>query len=111
MMLTSVDDHSYEAFAQFGGAGKPIQHVGSVRGVDPELAWHAAKEAYTRREDCTLLWVVPRGAIVAGVCKDGQDLEILSSGNRAEFRKPAYPSRHRRGRAQRTHERGSAGEG
>ena len=55
-------------FAKFGDeANEPIRWVGSVRSGDPNLAWHAAKEIYTRRERCTVLWVAQRsGMVVSG---------------------------------------------
>lgn len=90
------DEHAYEVFVQVGGSGKPIQNVGSVRGADPALAWQAAKEIYTRREDCSLLWVVPRTAIVAS---EGHDVLGLRDGSSRRYRLPGYPSGHRRARA------------
>lgn len=100
MKQLDEDPHVYEVFVQVGGAGKPIQNVGSVRGSDPVLAWQAAKEIYTRREDCTLLWVVPRTAIVAGESGDGLG---LARGSSRRYRLPGYPSAHRRAR-ERAHE-------
>lgn len=93
-MAWGTEDDSYEVFAQFG-VGNDVTLVGSVRASDPELAWHAAKESYTRRERCTLLWVVPRTAIYMS---DDGDRETLLSGVRMDFRGPAYPGRHRRAR-------------
>lgn len=90
---------AFEVFVQIGGAGNPIQHVGSVRGSDPELAWHAAKEIYGRREDCSLLWVFDRAGMVTSTA---DDLTVLGSGRRIEYRLPAFPSRRRRDRAART---------
>jgi 1,2-phenylacetyl-CoA epoxidase PaaB subunit len=84
----------YEAFAQFG-EGKPISYIGSVRAGDPALAWHAAKEAYTRRENCTLLWVVPRAAMTVST---PEDATVLSIGTRMTYRVPTYPSGARRQR-------------
>ena len=89
-----IDDGAYEVFGQFG-AGREITYLGSVRGRDAELAWHAAKEVYTRRERASLLWVVPRTAITGG----GADrLVTLLSSTRMPFRTPAYPGRNRRNR-------------
>lgn len=99
-------DNIYEAFAQFG-SGKDIEHVGSVRAADAELAWHAAKEAYTRREKCSLLWVVPRTSILVS---DPSDEEVLLSGwDRMEHRGPAYPSAHRRARKERKQAQAQSG--
>ena len=88
-------DAIFEVFVQIGGVGRPIQLVGSVRGSDEELAWQAAKEIYTRRENCTALWVVPRAAIFTG---SETDQELLKSGTGRMFRVPGYPSAHRRDR-------------
>ncbi len=70
-------DAVYEVFLQIGGEGRPIQLVGSVRASDERLAWQSAKEIYTRRENCTALWVVPRSALFVG---EGIDLELLMRG-------------------------------
>lgn len=88
------DQEEYEVFAQFGEDGT-LENVGSVRATDDVLAWHAAKEAYTRREDCKVLWVVPRFAIVVST---DDDRVVLAAGTRADWRSPAFPSRHRRQR-------------
>lgn len=88
-------DAVYEVFLQIGGVGRPIQLVGSVRASDKNLAWQTAKEIYTRRENCTALWVVPRESIFVG---EGIDLEVLREGTGRSFRLPGYPSAHRRDR-------------
>lgn len=86
----------YEVFARFGDdQAEPIRWVGSVRSGDPELAWHAAKEAYTRREDCTVLWVARRSEMVLS---GPEDTEILRSPSRLGYRVPAFPGGHRRAR-------------
>ena len=85
----------YEVFVQIGGVGRPIQLVGSVRASDKNLAWQTAKEIYTRRENCTALWVVPRESIFVG---EEVDLTVLSEGTGRMFRVPGYPSAHRRER-------------
>lgn len=89
------DETAFEVFARFGGWDKPLQHVGSVRGADPDLAWHAAKEAYTRREKCYVLWVVPRRHVKMST---GDDVVILHAGKRMTYRLPSFPSAHRRAR-------------
>lgn len=94
MKSTSDVPGTYEVFAQFG-PNKDICLVGSVRAGDPVLAWHAAKETYTRRERCSQLWVVPRDAVIAS---GPDDQTVLLSGMRMDFRTPAYPGRHRRAR-------------
>lgn len=96
-MRFGQDDNVYEVFAQFG-VGKTIEHVGTVRGTDPQLAWHAAKESYTRRERCTQLWVAPRTAFLMS---DASDEKPLLAGARMDFRGPAYPGARRRAREKR----------
>lgn len=90
-----VDEPAFEVFARYGGAQKPIAHVGSVRAADPALAWHAAREVYTRREDCSLLWVVPRSAVSPG---SAEEQETLQTSQRLTYRLPAFPGAHRRAR-------------
>ncbi|WP_219413763.1 1,2-phenylacetyl-CoA epoxidase subunit B [Pseudonocardia nigra] len=94
MATFGSDPLAYEVFVQIG-VGKAIQHVGSVRGADPDLAWHAAKEIYVRRDTCTLLWVVPRTAILMS---DSTDLVSLGTGGRLDYRQPTYPGKHRNAR-------------
>ena len=95
-MRRGGDAHVYEVFARFGDdPQEPIRWLGSVRSGDPELAWHAAKEIYTRREDCTLLWVAQRSAMVVS---EPSDAEAMRSPSRLGYRVPAFPGRHRRAR-------------
>jgi ring-1,2-phenylacetyl-CoA epoxidase subunit PaaB len=94
-MRYGSDEGAFEVFAQFGH-GRDVCHVGSVRGADAELAWHAAKEIYTRRERCTQLWVVPRTAMLMS---DTGDADVLMASQRMPFRKPAFPGGLRRARA------------
>ena len=95
-MRRGGDAHVYEVFARFGDdPQEPLRWLGSVRTGDPELAWHAAKEIYTRREDCTLLWVAQRSAMVVS---EPSDAEALRSPSRLGYRVPAFPGRHRRAR-------------
>ena len=96
-MRRGGDARVYEVFARFGDdPQEPIRWLGSVRSGDPELAWHAAKEIYTRREDCTLLWVAQRSAMVVS---EPSDAEALRSPSRLGYRVPAFPGRHRRARS------------
>ena len=95
MSRSAPDPHAYEVFVQLG-SGRPLQYVGSVRGGDPVLAWQAAKEIYTRREDCSALWLVPRDSIVTGA--SGEHL-LLTHGSSRRYRMPAFPSSRRRARA------------
>jgi 1,2-phenylacetyl-CoA epoxidase PaaB subunit len=95
-MKRGGDADVYEVFARFGDdPQEPIRWLGNVRSGDPELAWHAAKEIYTRREDCTLLWVARRSCMVVS---EPSDAEALRSPRRLQYRVPAFPGRHRRAR-------------
>jgi 1,2-phenylacetyl-CoA epoxidase PaaB subunit len=87
----------YEVFVQYGD--KPnakIEWVGNVRASDPMLAWHAAKEAFTRREACSVLWVSPRNAMIFST---SEDTEILRTSQRLGYRAPGFPGGHRRARS------------
>lgn len=101
-MKLGTEDDTYEVFVRYGGQTEPIRWVGSVRAAEPALAWHAAKEIFTRREQCTVLWVAKRSAMVFSTA---DDLGALASGSRLGYRVPGFPIRHRRDRertAQRT---------
>lgn len=92
---TAAEPAAFEVFVQLG-SGRPLQYVGSVRGYDPVLAWQAAKEIYTRREECSALWVVPRESIVTAA--PGEE-RLLAHGSSRRYRMPAFPSGRRRTRA------------
>lgn len=95
MSQAEPDLPAYEVFVQLG-SGRPLQYVGSVRGSDPVLAWQAAKEIYTRREECSALWLAPRDSIING--QSGEHL-LLTHGSSRRYRMPAFPSSRRRARA------------
>jgi ring-1,2-phenylacetyl-CoA epoxidase subunit PaaB len=94
-MKRGADADVYEVFARFGGPDEPVRWVGNVRAGDPELAWHAAREIYTRREDCTRLWVAQRSAMVFS---EPEDDGLLRASARMGYRLPGFPGRHRRDR-------------
>ena len=96
-MNVGIEDDIYEVFARFGDNTAPISWLGSIRSGSPELAWHAAKEIYTRREaECSVLWVARR----SGMVKSGpEDAEIMLSPDRLAYRTPSFPGRHRRDRS------------
>lgn len=94
-MRLGTEHDVYEVFARYGDHTEPIRWVGSVRAAEPVLAWHAAKEIFTRREECTVLWVAKRSAMVFST---SDDLEALASGMRLDYRTPGFPGRHRRDR-------------
>ena len=102
--MEGIDE--WEVFVQFG-AGKDVVHVGSVRAAEASIAWHVAREIYTRRERATRLWVVPRARIYAS---EGEDAVLLSGQSTKTFRLPAFPGRHRRARSERLAPVASQGE-
>lgn len=88
------DDHAFEVFCQVG-QGEPISHVGSVSAPDELLAWQSAKEVYGRRDDLSVLWVVPRSAIIG---QDPGDAGALQARERSPHRQPAHPIKIRKQR-------------
>lgn len=87
----------FEVFLQVGH-GQPITHVGSVRSADPYLAWQAAKESYGRRDSVTLLWVLPRAAMITST---PEDVIAMDAKRTAAHRQPSFPIAMRRSRADR----------
>lgn len=61
----------FEVFRQ-EKEGEAMVHVGSVDAPDLELAVQYAREVYSRRNEATRLWVVPRATIV-----DVEDADFL----------------------------------
>ena len=45
--------------------GLAHKHVGSLHAADQDLALHAARDVYTRREEGTSIWVIKSDYIVA----------------------------------------------
>ncbi len=88
------DVHAYEVFCQVG-EGQPLSHTGSVSAPDPMLAWQSAKEVYGRRDDVTVLWVVPRTAVLA---QAPEDEVALQARERSPHRQPAQPIKIRKQR-------------
>ncbi len=72
----------YEVFRQEKD-GEPMRHAGNVRAPDAELAVHYAREFYSRRQESTRLWVVPRTEI-----HDLSDLDVLQPPLDRSFKKP-----------------------
>ena len=52
----------YEVFRQ-EREGQPFQHGGSLEAPNAEFAEAYAREFYGRRNESTMLWIVPRAAI------------------------------------------------
>jgi|1186.fasta_scaffold688234_2 ring-1,2-phenylacetyl-CoA epoxidase subunit PaaB len=95
-MRRGTEPDVYEVFVRHGSARASLEWVGSVRAADPELAWHAAKEAYTRRIHCTVLWVARRTAMVFS---GPEDVEPLNASDRLAYRQPGFPVQRRRERS------------
>jgi ring-1,2-phenylacetyl-CoA epoxidase subunit PaaB len=94
-MREGAEADVFEVFARYGDQSEPIMWVGNVRAADPTLAWHAAKEIFTRREKCTVLWVACRSAMAFSTPEDS---DVLATAGRLDYRKPGFPGRHRRDR-------------
>ncbi|MDQ3458575.1 MAG: phenylacetic acid degradation protein PaaB [Deinococcota bacterium] len=52
----------YEVFRSEAEGGVMV-HVGSVQAPDPEFAAQYAREVYSRRNEASKLWVVPRESV------------------------------------------------
>jgi phenylacetate-CoA oxygenase PaaH subunit len=77
-----ADPGIFEVFRQEKD-GDPMRHAGNVRAPDIELATHYAREFYSRRQESTRLWVVPRSAI-----QDLSDPDLLRPPLDRTFKKP-----------------------
>lgn len=73
----------YEVFRQ-GKADGPMEHVGSVRAPDPDLARHYARDQYGRRNEALRLWVVARSEV-----HEVDDLDWLQPPFERPHRRPA----------------------
>jgi 1,2-phenylacetyl-CoA epoxidase PaaB subunit len=89
----------FEVFLQCG-QGQAVTHVGTVRAGDPYLAWQAAKETYGRRDAVTLLWVLPRAAMITST---DADLAAMDARRSAPHRQPAFPITRRKARERGAH--------
>ncbi len=81
-MTQELSGEVYEVFRQEKD-GEPMRHAGNVRAPDPELAVHYAREFYSRRQESTRLWIVPRAAI-----QDLSDPDLLNPPLDRSFKKP-----------------------
>lgn len=79
----------YEVFIQLR-RDQPLSHAGSVRAAGDELALHAAKEIYARRETPIAMWVVDRSRILSF---DAADSDLFDIAGAKEYRLPSYFTR------------------
>ena len=77
-----ADPYVWEVFRQEKD-GDPMRHAGNVRAPDRELAMHYAREFYSRRNESSRLWVVPRTEI-----SDLSDPDLLQPPLDRSFKKP-----------------------
>ena len=59
----------YEVFVR-GKRGLTHVHVGSLHAPDDEMAVHAARDVYTRRNEGVSIWVVRSADVVASTAAD-----------------------------------------
>lgn len=76
----------YEVFVQLKRT-TAFGHVGSVRAASDELALHAAKEVYVRRDSPLGVWVIDRRHILSFDPRDHDLFEIAGS---KEYRQPSF---------------------
>ena len=79
----------YEVFVR-GKRGLNHVHVGSLHAPDDEMAVHAARDLYTRRNEGVSIWVVRSEDVVASAPDDKESF-FEPSGDKA-YRHPTYYS-------------------
>jgi ring-1,2-phenylacetyl-CoA epoxidase subunit PaaB len=77
----------YEVFVR-GKRGLNHVHVGSLHAPDGEMAVHAARDLYTRRNEGVSIWVVKAAAITAS-SPDEKDPMFAPSGDKV-YRHPTF---------------------
>jgi ring-1,2-phenylacetyl-CoA epoxidase subunit PaaB len=77
----------YEVFVR-GKRGLNHVHVGSLHAPDDEMAVHAARDVYTRRNEGVSIWVVKAAAITAS-SPDEKDPMFAPSGDKV-YRHPTF---------------------
>ena len=87
----STDDRRewplYEVFVR-GKRGLNHVHVGSLHAPDDEMAVHAARDLYTRRNEGVSIWVVKAAHITAS-SPDEKDPMFAPSGDKV-YRHPTF---------------------
>ena len=77
----------YEVFVR-GKRGLNHVHVGSLHAPDDEMAVHAARDVYTRRNEGVSIWVVRASSITAS-SPDEKDPMFAPSGDKV-YRHPTF---------------------
>jgi ring-1,2-phenylacetyl-CoA epoxidase subunit PaaB len=77
----------YEVFVR-GKRGLNHVHVGSLHAPDDEMAVHAARDVYTRRNEGVSIWVVKAADITAS-SPDEKDPMFAPSGDKV-YRHPTF---------------------
>jgi ring-1,2-phenylacetyl-CoA epoxidase subunit PaaB len=77
----------YEVFVR-GKRGLNHVHVGSLHAPDDEMAVHAARDLYTRRNEGVSIWVV-RSADITASSPDEKDPLFAPSGDKV-YRHPTF---------------------
>ncbi|RZU31921.1 ring-1,2-phenylacetyl-CoA epoxidase subunit PaaB [Blastococcus saxobsidens] len=77
----------YEVFVR-GKRGLNHVHVGSLHAADDEMAVHAARDVYTRRNEGVSIWVVKAADITAS-SPDEKDPMFAPSGDKV-YRHPTF---------------------
>jgi ring-1,2-phenylacetyl-CoA epoxidase subunit PaaB len=77
----------YEVFVR-GKRGLNHVHVGSLHAPDDDMAVHAARDLYTRRNEGVSIWVVRSAAITAS-SPDEKDPLFAPSGDKV-YRHPTF---------------------
>ncbi|WP_456585571.1 1,2-phenylacetyl-CoA epoxidase subunit PaaB [Blastococcus sp. SYSU DS0973] len=77
----------YEVFVR-GKRGLNHVHVGSLHAPDAEMAVHAARDLYTRRNEGVSIWVV-RAAEITASSPDEKDPMFAPSGDKV-YRHPTF---------------------
>jgi ring-1,2-phenylacetyl-CoA epoxidase subunit PaaB len=77
----------YEVFVR-GKRGLNHVHVGSLHAPDAEMAVHAARDLYTRRNEGVSIWVV-RSADITASSPDEKDPLFAPSGDKV-YRHPTF---------------------
>jgi ring-1,2-phenylacetyl-CoA epoxidase subunit PaaB len=77
----------YEVFVR-GKRGLNHVHVGSLHAPDAEMAVHAARDLYTRRNEGVSIWVV-RAADITASSPDEKDPLFAPSGDKV-YRHPTF---------------------